>query len=242
MNQSKSYSWAAIVAGILFVLIALLSLVGNISLTVIGLSLGYLIIAIALFIRKRNALIVVGCIITTIVTVIITCSSIVMIMRYYGFNIYNLVNSVLNLTNIAGVIVFTVIAANSKSAEKRLKLKNVWFLPAILIIISDVMTLVIQLVFGWRMGYGIVSPVSLLGYAIVFLAFLFAGMWLCLGSDKAAVNPAINYAAAAAPAYAPPAQAPASVPEELKIYIDLVNSGAITVEEYEAKRKQLLGQ
>lgn len=166
-----------------------------------------------------------------------------MIMRYYGLNIYNLVNSVLNLTNIAGVIVFTVIAANSKSADKRLKLKNVWFLPAILIIISDVMTLVIQLVFGWRMGYGIVSPVSLLGYAIVFLAFLFAGMWLCLGSDHV-VAPAYTpaYSPAGAPSYAPPAQAPASVPEELKIYIDLVNSGAITVEEYEAKKMQLMGQ
>ena len=241
MNQNKSYTWAAIVAGILFLLMALLQLIAS----PIGISyvliLGYFIIAIALFIRKRNALMIVGGIIASLATVVLTFNSILITFRY--LHIYNVINSLLNLTNIAGIVLFTVIAARSKTPENRAKIKNMWFLPAILMIVSDILMMVIGTVFGWGGMYGLTIVSSLIGYAIVFLSFLFAGMWLCLDGDKVNANAAAApYAPAAAPAYAPPAQAPQSVPEELKLYIDLVNSGAITVEEYEAKRKQILGE
>ncbi|MBE6036659.1 MAG: SHOCT domain-containing protein [Clostridiales bacterium] len=52
-------------------------------------------------------------------------------------------------------------------------------------------------------------------------------------------TPAAAYAPAAAPAAAP--KNDLGVAEELKTYKELLDTGAITQEEYDAKKKQLLG-
>lgn len=152
---------------------------------------------------------------------------------YYIISFFSLWN-LCDFIAYAGAVVLIVLSIKGNSAVKK-----IWFVPALVLLVGCVI--------GWING-GYFRYLSAAWKPILFgiveiAALLFAGMWIKEDSTAAQAAPVNEYAT-----FVP--QAMHSVPtsasaiggaDKLKMYKDLLDSGTITQEEFDAKKKQILG-
>lgn len=122
-------------------------------------------------------------------------------------------------TSVFAAMVFSSISGKSD-------LKTIWFLPALFVLIASIVELS-QFVFFLK--YDLTFK-YLSNYVLLFLAYFFAGLWL-----KSIVPPKAH-----SPSNRTSAQANTTA-AQFKQYKDLLDSGAITEEEFQTKKKEKLG-
>lgn len=134
----------------------------------------------------------------------------------------------------AGAVVLIALSIKGNSAVKK-----IWFVPALVLLVGCVI--------GW-IKYGSFRYLSVQWRPILFsiveiAALLFAGMWLKEDAMPAEAAP-VNEYATFNPQAVCSAPAPSSTiggADKLKMYKDLLDSGVLTQEEFDAKKKQILG-
>lgn len=133
-----------------------------------------------------------------------------------------------NFKNILVIAALLVLVAMTFSAiHSRSDLKTIWFLPAVIYLLASIISEV-----NLHKSYTYPTPLVniLVNYVAMILAYFFAGLWL-----KSIVPPKAH-----SPSNRTSAQANATA-DQFKQYKDLLDSGAITEEEFQAKKKEKLG-
>ena len=152
---------------------------------------------------------------------------------YYIISYFSLWN-LCDFVAYAGAVVLIALSIKGNSAVKK-----IWFVPALVLLVGCVI--------GWING-GYFRYLSAAWKPILFgiveiAALLFAGMWLKEDALPAEAAP-INEYATFNPQAVYSAPAPSSTiggADKLKMYKDLLDSGTITQEEFDAKKKEILG-
>lgn len=152
---------------------------------------------------------------------------------YYIISYFSLWN-LCDFVAYAGAVVLIALSIKGNSAVKK-----IWFVPALVLLVGCVI--------GWING-GYFRYLSAAWKPILFgiveiAALLFAGMWLKEDAMPAEAAP-VNEYATFNPQAVYSAPAPSSTiggADKLKMYKDLLDSGTITQEEFDAKKKEILG-
>lgn len=125
---------------------------------------------------------------------------------------------------------------------------KLWFLPAV---IGAVAAVSLKIYNWYNFGFDLSDLFAALLSMLAAVPFLLVGLWLKADFSAAKATPQIASAPdqpAAPPPYRqntviPPRVAPdaSSIAADLKVYKELLDSGIITQEDFDAKKKQLLG-
>ena len=152
---------------------------------------------------------------------------------YYIISYFSLWN-LCDFVAYAGAVVLIALSIKGNSAVKK-----IWFVPALVLLVGCVI--------GWING-GYFRYLSAAWKPILFgivetAALLFAGMWLKEDAMPAEAAPVNEYATFNPQAVysAPAASSTIGGADKLKMYKDLLDSGTITQEEFDAKKKEILG-
>ena len=152
---------------------------------------------------------------------------------YYIISYFSLWN-LCDFVAYAGAVVLIALSIKGNSAAKK-----IWFVPALALLVGCVI--------GWING-GYFRYLSAAWKPILFgiveiAALLFAGMWLKEDAMPAETAPVNEYATFNPQAVysAPAASSTIGGADKLKMYKDLLDSGTITQEEFDAKKKEILG-
>ena len=152
---------------------------------------------------------------------------------YYIISYFSLWN-LCDFVAYAGAVVLIAFSIKGNSAVKK-----IWFVPALVLLVGCVI--------GWING-GYFRYLSAAWKPILFgiveiAALLFAGMWLKEDAMPAEAAPVNEYATFNPQAVysAPAASSTIGGADKLKMYKDLLDSGTITQEEFDAKKKEILG-
>lgn len=226
-ESSKKY---ALIAAICFAVYVLRNIIKAVTLTIqnpgylsyLGIQIwiywgGMLGMAAALFLRNKK--IVIG-------------ASGVLALRYAYFTFMN--SFLLEFFEYAIIVVLIILSLKESAVPKK-----IWFVPAALLLVGSVE--------HW-ITYGYFSLLSEAGKdmllkTIEIAALFFTGLWLRGDPAPAKAAPTNEYAS-----FDPQAlhSAPVSSPaiggaDKLKMYKELLDSGTITQEEFDVKKKQILG-
>lgn len=224
----KQKQTSSILPGILFAVLAVLGIIDLISFFVNGYApdllwvltiAGYALIAFALFTSRRDIILLIGFAICALTSML--SGNILPIAAWVG----------------AVVICFAYLTTYAPKLTKAAK--AIWFIPAICVITWQVI-LVIEMFPSEGLGNAVLS--SLNGIVLAFSLLL---------SMSYVVNPPRKQRTEVVEETAEmenegfdgyvPDNSGLDVVEELKKYKDLLDSGAISQEEFDAKKKQLLG-
>ena len=156
-----------------------------------------------------------------------------LLSAYYLISYFSLFN-LCDFVAYAGAVVLMALSIKGNSAVKK-----IWFVPALVLLVGCVI--------GWING-GYFRYLSAAWKPILFgiveiAALLFAGMWLKEDAMPAEAAPVNEYATFNPQAVysAPAASSTIGGADKLKMYTDLLDSGTITQEEFDAKKKEILG-
>lgn len=181
------------------------------------------------------------------------CTGMLMLFAIYDFvgmfnyAVGNELSIVTLFFRVLAYMLLTMIAIGSVTKRGFKGVGYIWFIPMILWLLSllfDFVDIIDVLDGGSGMWLGY--------FLLQFLADIFYTVAFCLlckwfgavirNQREALSAPARQYTRqAAAPTYAPAAASDTSTDEQLKKYQNYLMAGVITEEEYEAKRKQILG-
>ena len=150
--------------------------------------------------------------------------------------VYRLLN-VFNLGNVLGFLAYAALLVLALLSIKKNKLAgSIWFLPAAFMI-------AVYLIDWTRYGYfNYLSTAweSMLAAIVKLVGLIFAGMWIketvAESTDDIPVNEQGAFHSQAIGNHAATGGA-----DQLRMYKDLLDSGVITRDEFEAKKKQILG-
>lgn len=154
---------------------------------------------------------------------------------YYFISYFSLWNLFAFLAY-ASVVVFVVLTIKGND-----DVKKIWFVPAAVLLLGCVI--------GWIRGgyFEYLSTAyvwkSMLVSSVEIVALLFVGMWVKEVVAPAEVSP-VNECATFNPQSINSTSASSSAiggADKLKMYKDLLDTGTITQEEFDAKKKQILG-
>lgn len=134
----------------------------------------------------------------------------------------------------ASVVVFVILTLKGNDVVKK-----IWFVPAAVLLLGCVI--------GWITGgyFEFLSAAwkSMLVSIVEIVALLFAGMWVKEIVAPAEASPVNEYATFNPQSInsTPASSSAIGGADKLKMYKDLLESGTITQEEFDAKKKQILG-
>ena len=184
--------------------------------------------AVTLFMKNKKAVVAAAGVYALFVAYCINCYCNHWKISY--FSLWNLCDFVAY----AGAVVLIALSIKGNSAVKK-----IWFVPALVLLVGFVI--------GWiNSGYlrflSIVWVDILLGLFEIG-ALLFVGMWIKEDTTPAAAAPVNEYATfnPQAMCSTPVSSSTIGGADKLKIYKDLLDSGTITQEEFDAKKKEILG-
>ncbi len=154
-------------------------------------------------------------------------------VAYYTISSFSLSN-LCDFIAYAGAVVLIVLSIKGNSA-----VKEIWFIPALAQLVSYIIDWILWHYFRFHYFYW-----KTVLFALVEIAgLLFTGMWIKGDATSAQAAPTNEYAT-----FDPHTMhsAPASTSaiggaDKLKMYKELLDSGAITQEEFDAKKQQILG-
>lgn len=176
--------------------------------------------AVTLFMKNKKAVVVAAG--------VNACLGAYYIIRY--FSLWHLCDFVAYAGTVALIILFL---------KGNAVVKKIWFVPAVVML----MGCVIDWINGGYFRFLFEAWKSMVFSIIEIVALLFTGMWLKEDAKPVKAAPVNEYAT-----FDPQAVyfAPASSPtiggaDKLKMYKELLESGTITQEEFDAKKKQILG-
>ena len=176
--------------------------------------------AVTLFLKNKFAV--------TIVSGIYALLHVYYIVSY--FSLYNL----LDLLAIVAVVVILVLSLKNNQITKK-----IWFIGAALLFAG---TLIL-----WIQGryFAFISAAwkVMLSALVEIVAFLFVGLWVKESITTGQTAPVNEYATFNPQIYSNPTASNDAIggADKLKMYKELLDSGTITQEEFDAKKKQILG-
>ena len=176
--------------------------------------------AVTLFLKNKFAV--------TIVSGIYALLRVYYIVRY--FSLYNL----LNLLAIVAVVVILALSLKNNQITKK-----IWFIGAALLFVR---TLILWIQ-GRYFEYISVAWIGMLSALVEIVAFLFAGLWVKESITSGQTAPVNEYATFDPQKYSNPTASNDAIggADKLKMYKELLDSGTITQEDFDAKKKQILG-
>lgn len=163
------------------------------------------------------------------------------------YELYDLINyfCVTNIIYFAASVLLLAIAFSV--LKGKYNLPHFWYLPAILYMISFIIVIIEDCqyfigkyycsTFGEVFKYGYIEFERILMWGIIpAVAYALIGLWLKV-ADHSPISKPVNAVPAASPSH--PSQA--ETIERLKEYKSLLDCGAITEEEFQEKKRNLLG-
>lgn len=163
------------------------------------------------------------------------------------YELYDLINyfCVTNIIYFAASVLLLAIAFSV--LKGKYNLSHFWYLPAILYMISFIIVIIEDCqyfigkyycsTFGEVFKYGYIEFERILMWGIIpAVAYALIGLWLKV-ADHSSISKSVN----AAPAASPNRPSQAETIERLKEYKSLLDCGAITEEEFQEKKRNLLG-
>lgn len=242
MNKNKK-SFFNIISGAILALITLISIVsfartirfiikyhysfsfGSV-LTILSI-IGFVALAVALFLGRRDNLGAAGFAVPAAVSAISFIYGLISIIsfsldyKFYFRYVFDILSDILNLAGWLGLFALAVICLTEFLPDYREQAKKIWFVPAICAFLSLI-------------GGGVF--VCILKAA----AILTASLWIVYPDGMPVKSVSTGNAGTVQP-QSKPVQINPGVPDELRKYKALLDSGAITQEEFDAKKKELLG-
>lgn len=131
----------------------------------------------------------------------------------------------------ASVVVFVILTLKGNDVVKK-----IWFVPAAVLLLGCVIDWIEFLSATWIWKSMLVSIVEI-------VALLFVGMWIKEDAMPAEAAPVNEYATFNPQSVYSTTAVSSTIggADKLKMYKDLLDSGAITQEEFDAKKKEILG-
>lgn len=231
MTKTESGKKYALIAAICYAVSAIYNIINRIiyvsnseyaTITVFNILfwIGMLGMAVALFMKNHEI-------------VIVAAGVNALLGAYYIVSYFSLWN-LCDFLAYASVVVFVILTLKGNDVVKK-----IWFVPAAVLLFGCVI--------GWiTVGYfEFLSAAwkSMLVSIVEIVALLFAGMWVKEIVAPAEASPVNEYATFNPQSInsTPASSTAIGGADKLKMYKDLLESGTITQEEFDAKKKQILG-
>lgn len=239
MNSSRKARIYSIVAGVCFLLYAVVTFV-----TLLNLARYYidnLMFSSYIFLLARVLVIFVFCVLSfigkrSIVLVVVSGSYVLM-------HLYLVIRdaSLTNIIYLAAVTVLLVIIllGTMPSLKPRAQInKLLWCIPATLLLVRLTIILFMGRFFDWDDTIFMIN--TFLYWLLEPTAFLFLGMWFREEVDAKNIKHTASIASNQASNSVVGADTLKTYADTLKTYKELLDSGVITQEEFESKKKQIL--
>lgn len=231
MTKTESGKKYALIAAICYAVYAIYNIINRIiyvsnseyaTITVFNILfwIGMLGMAVALFMKNQK--------------IVIAAAGVnALLGAYYIVSYFSLWN-LCDFLAYASVVVFVALTLKGNDVVKK-----IWFVPAAVLLLGCVI--------GWITGgyFEFLSAAwkSMLVSIIEIVALLFVGMWVKEVVAPAEASPVNEYATFNPQSInsTPASSSAIGGADKLKMYKDLLESGTITQEEFDAKKKQILG-
>ena len=231
MTKTESGKKYALIAAICYAVYAIYNIINRIiyvsnseyaTITVFNILfwIGMLGMAVALFVKNQK--------------IVIAAAGVNALLGAYYIVTYFSLWNLCDFLAYASVVVFVVLTLKGNDVVKK-----IWFIPAAVLLLGCVI--------GWTTGgsFEFLSAAwkSLLVSIVEIVALLFAGMWVKEIVAPAEASPVNEYATFNPQSInsTPASSSAIGGADKLKMYKDLLESGTITPEEFDAKKKQILG-
>lgn len=231
MTKTESGKKYALIAAICYAAYAIYSIINRIiyvsnseyaTITVFNILfwIGMLGMAVALFMKNQK--------------IVITAAGVNALLGAYYIVTYFSLWNLCDFLAYASVVVFVILTLKGNDVVKK-----IWFVPAAVLLLGCVI--------GWITGgyFEFLSAAwkSMLVSIVEIVALLFAGMWVKEIVAPAEASPVNEYATFNPQSInsTPASSSAIGGADKLKMYMDLLESGTITQEEFDAKKKQILG-
>lgn len=231
MTKTESGKKYALIAAICYAVYAIYSIINRIiyvsnseyaTITVFNILfwIGMLGMAVALFVKNQK--------------IVIAAAGVNALLGAYYIVTYFSLWNLCDFLAYASVVVFVILTLKGNDVVKK-----IWFVPAAVLLLGCVI--------GWITGgyFEFLSAAwkSMLVSIVEIVALLFAGMWVKEIVAPAEASPVNEYATFNPQSInsTPASSSAIGGADKLKMYKDLLESGTITQEEFDAKKKQILG-
>lgn len=231
MTKTESGKKYALIAAICYAVYAIYNIINRIiyvsnseyaTITVFNILfwIGMLGMAVALFVKNQK--------------IVIAAAGVNALLGAYYIVTYFSLWNLCDFLAYASVVVFVVLTLKGNDVVKK-----IWFVPAAVLLLGCVI--------GWITGgyFEFLSAAwkSMLVSIVEIVALLFAGMWVKEIVAPAEASPVNEYATFNPQSInsTPASSSAIGGADKLKMYKDLLESGTITPEEFDAKKKQILG-
>lgn len=230
MNHDKNGEWEkyALIAAICYAVYAIYNIIDGIiyvsnyeyaTITVFNILfwIGMLGMAVALFVKNQKIVIAAAGVNT-------------LLGAYYIVTYFSLWN-LCDFLAYASVVVFVILTLKGNDVVKK-----IWFVPAAVLLLGCVIDWIEFLSATWIWKSMLVSIVEI-------VALLFVGMWIKEDATPAEAAPVNEYATFNPQSVYSTTAVSSTIggADKLKMYKDLLDSGTITQEEFDAKKKEILG-
>lgn len=228
MTKTESGKKYALIAAICYAVYAIYNIINRIiyvsnfeydTITVFNILfwIGMLGMAVSLFVKNQR--------------IVIAAAGVNALLGAYNFVTYFSLWYLCDFLAYASVVVFVILTLKGNDVVKK-----IWFVPAAVLLLGYVI--------DWIKYFEFLSAIwtSMLASIVQITALLFAGMWVKEIVAPAEASP-VNEYATFNPQSINSTPASSSViggADKLKMYKDLLESGTITQEEFDAKKKQIL--
>lgn len=231
MTKTESGKKYALIAAICYAVYAIYNIINRIiyaskseyfTITVFNILfwIGMLGMVVALFMKNQK--------------IVIAAAGVNALLGAYYFVSYFSLWNLCDFLAYASVVVFVILTLKGNDVVKK-----IWFVPAAVLLLGCVI--------GWITGgyFEFLSAAwkSMLVSIVEIVALLFAGMWVKEIVAPAEASPVNEYATFNPQSInsTPASSSAIGGADKLKMYKDLLESGTITQEEFDAKKKQILG-
>ena len=231
MTKTESGKKYALIAAICYAVYAIYNIINRIiyvsnseyaTITVFNILfwIGMLGMAVALFVKNQK--------------IVIAAAGVNALLGAYYIVTYFSLWNLCDFLAYASVVVFVVLTLKGNDVVKK-----IWFVPAAVLLLGCVI--------GWITGgyFEFLSAAwkSMLVSIVEIVALLFAGMWVKEIVAPAEASPVNEYATFNPQSInsTPASSSAIGGADKLKMYKDLLESGTITPDEFDAKKKQILG-
>lgn len=228
MTKTESGKKYALIAAICYAVYAIYNIIDGIiyvsnyeyaTITVFNILfwIGMLGMAVALFVKNQKIVIAAAGVNT-------------MLGAYYIVTYFSLWN-LCDFLAYASVVVFVILTLKGNDVVKK-----IWFVPAAVLLLGCVIDWIEFLSATWIWKSMLVSIVEI-------VALLFVGMWIKEDATPAEAAPVNEYATFNPQSVYSTTAVSSTIggADKLKMYKDLLDSGTITQEEFDAKKKEILG-
>lgn len=228
MTKTESGKKYALIAAICYAVYAIYNIIDGIiyvsnyeyaTITVFNILfwIGMLGMAVALFVKNQKIVIAAAGVNT-------------LLGAYYIVTYFSLWN-LCDFLAYAYVVVFVILTLKGNDVVKK-----IWFVPAAVLLLGCVIDWIEFLSATWIWKSMLVSIVEI-------VALLFVGMWIKEDATPAEAAPVNEYATFNPQSVYSTTAVSSTIggADKLKMYKDLLDSGTITQEEFDAKKKEILG-